>query len=263
MKDFLKTLLLPIARLCLRNGVFLPELIDSLKQALFEAAVQHLEKEGTPPTASRLSVMTGLHRKDTSQMLGGREPERSTVPVSIKVIGAWQAKKRFLDKAGKPRRLSIGNEESEFVALVREVSADVHPRTVFDELQRLHLIESTGDEVRLLKTSYSPAFSDPSAAELISRDTDTLLRAVEETVCCQGPRPNHHTTTEYDNIPPEFQQELRRWIVREAGAFHKKVREHVSSFDRDLNSQELSSRKNGRMKFTFCSFNRFETLDEH
>ncbi|NDC38796.1 MAG: hypothetical protein EBZ48_12210 [Proteobacteria bacterium] len=254
MKRFFGFLLLPVARFCVRNGVSLRECTDALKAALLAAGMEQLNQQKEPITSSRLSVMTGVHRKDAANFLKGAAPERSSISPAVKVLGCWHSKRNYRDARGKPRSLSIGTEESEFARLVREVSADIHPATVLRELERLELVQVKDHLVAPLKSHFVSALEDDGTARLIARDIDELLSAAEENIKAKGPRPHHHTTTVYDNIPIEYANELRSWINREAAQFHAKVREHVAQYDRDLADSALRDEKGGTARFAFGSF---------
>ena len=262
MKKFLQLLLRPFARFCLRNGVLLPQCIDAIKDALLHAAVEHLTAKGEAITASRLSIMSGVHRKDTSSYLKGSESANDSLAPAVKVLGAWHSKKRYLTPSGKPRTLTIGSEESEFAHLVRDVSTDVHPYTILKELERLKLIEINSIGAKPLKSSFISAMNDESTARIISRDINDLLFCTEENINANARKPHHHTTTEYDNIPSEYINELQEWIIKEGAQFHQKVRDRVSVLDRDLNEDSHIQKSKGRIRFSFCSFGRTEILEK-
>lgn len=256
MKGFLGILLLPLARFCVRNGISLAECVAALKSALLTVSAESLQERGEPITASRLTVMTGVHRKDSGEFLKGRAPKRDTLAPVIHVLGCWHTRKRYLDERGNPRTLSIGSENSQFARLVREVSADIHPHTILRELERLGLVAVTDTSVRPLRSSLISSLNDEQTATLISRDIEELLCSAEENIQAGSTRPNHHTTTTFDNIPAEYAEPLRAWLRREAGLFHRKVRDHVAKFDRDLADTSLPEAGRGTIRFSFGSFGR-------
>jgi hypothetical protein len=262
MKEFLQILFYPIARFCLRNGVLLPQCIDAFKSALLHAASDHLAAKGEAITASRLSVMSGVHRKDATGYLKGSKTSSNSLAPAIKILGAWHTKKKYLTAGGKPRTLSIGSEESEFAQLVRDVSTDVHPYTILKELERLNLVEVNSIGVKALKASFISAINDENTARIISRDINDLLFCTEENISAAARKPHHHTTTEYDNIPIDNVKALQEWIIEEGAKFHQKVREHVSALDRDLSEDPAIKKAKGRIRFSFCSFGRTEVLEK-
>jgi hypothetical protein len=136
------------------------------------------------------------------------------------------------------------------------VSGDVHPHTILCELERLDLVKVDKDRVSALKSGFVSAMDDEKTARLISRDIDELMLTAEGNVFAKGPRPHHHTTTSFDNIPLEYEAELRAWLNREASLFHKKVRDHVSQYDRDLTERSLEDSGEGTLRLSVGSFGR-------
>jgi hypothetical protein len=64
------------------------------------------------------------------------------------VFTRWLSDPDYCDKDGKPRVLPRrGNTSHSFETLVKSVSTDVHPRTVLNELNRLHLVAIDDDSI--------------------------------------------------------------------------------------------------------------------
>ena len=97
---------------------------------------------------------------------------------------------------------------------------------------------------------------DEKTARIIARDIDELMSTAEENVSSKSPRPHHHTTTIFDNIPKEYESELRAWINREASLLHQKVRLHVAQYDRDVSEKPLRDSAKGTIRVAFGSFGR-------
>ena len=141
----------PLVRLLLARGVRYPAICVMLKDLYFEEALAELgEDPGT--TTSRISLSTGLHRKDVSRMRAegeAREPVALETALASEVFTRWISERRFLDARRKPRPLprlaSVGGERS-FEALATSVSSDVRAKALLDELLRLGLVRLDGDD---------------------------------------------------------------------------------------------------------------------
>jgi hypothetical protein len=90
-----------------------------------------------------------VHRKDVRAILGApsaaRRPARPTL--AAQVFTRWLNDGHFRDKSGKPRSLARTGPGRTFETLCRELSNDVHPRTILDELLRLGLVGLEDDRV--------------------------------------------------------------------------------------------------------------------
>jgi hypothetical protein len=235
-------MLRPIARLCLRSSVGVQFLIECLKEVLLELSSEEIEQNGEKVTTSRLSVMTGLHRRDVARLRAKGRAERATFQPGIisRVIGRWTQERGFLTVEGKPRLLTVEGEDSEFSRLVFESTRDVHASTILRELERVGAVERTNQKgdaqrVRLLQNAYVPGRSEEGFA-ILARDIEDLILAVEENVDRQESIPNLHGRTEYDNIALSKLPEIRAWLFKEGTAFHVKIRSYLAQFDKDLNS---------------------------
>ncbi len=157
----------PLARLAIDHGLQLPTVVDLLKKALVEEAIQTYaldEKKGSSDT--RISLLTGVHRKDVRRLRTEAEQEQSIplpmLPLAAVVVARWISDPRFLntDQTARPLARTPKHRQEglpDFTMLVAEVSKDVGARAVLDELIRLGAVD-TGDDglVRLKSHGFVP-----------------------------------------------------------------------------------------------------------
>jgi hypothetical protein len=171
-------LLEPFAALAIRRGVGLQLLIDSLKLALVRAAVATDAAQARKGLSdSRVSLMTGVHRKDLRRL---REAGPAALgqgrSVASEVFTRWLSDPRWRTARGKPRVLPRQDEDGapSFESLVAGVTRDVHPRSVLDELLRLGLVATTPgphgvERIRVVRRAFVPT-ADPRLALAMARD---------------------------------------------------------------------------------------------
>lgn len=151
----------PLAQLMIDHGVQLPSLVDLLKKALVEQAEVAYGLADKGSSDSRISLLTGIHRKDVKRLRQAPDavsPESPIVPIASSVVARWISEPRFLnaDQTARPlaRTPTRGNAgEPDFTTLVAEVSRDVGARAVLDELVRLGVVESREDGFVVLKSN--------------------------------------------------------------------------------------------------------------
>ena len=186
--EALTAVLRPLARLAVRQGVGLGALTPALKRALVEAAAVDSEgdpeadtdaggRTGRPASQSRISLMTGVHRKDVRDILASGRPQGEPPRPSIAetAMARWLALPAGPD--GRPPVLPRRSEEdaesgsapaaeaASFDALVAGVSRDVRPRAVLDEMIRLGMVAPEGSDgpddpgawLRLVADAHLPA----------------------------------------------------------------------------------------------------------
>jgi hypothetical protein len=163
MLNALRRVLAPVARLMLAEGMTLPLAIEFLKREFVHAAQRHFRLDDKPMTDSRISLLTGVHRKDTRRLreLPGLEtalPKK--LSLGAQLVGRWVTQKPWIDSKGKPKRLprlSSAGKAVSFDALVASVSRDIRPRSVLDEWVRLNVVTvNQADEVVLNTAAFVP-----------------------------------------------------------------------------------------------------------
>lgn len=184
-------LMAPIARWLMRNGVPYPAFAALLKSVFVDVARDELERAGSRPTHSALSVLSGVHRKDVRSLeLDGHPSEAvRSFPLAARVFTRWLTDARYHGPDGKPRPLArSGPGEHGFESLVRQSSNDVHPRTVLDELQRSGLVRIEGDEVIMLETSFVPSRKLDELTALFSANASDHLSAAVHNLTVKSPK---------------------------------------------------------------------------
>jgi hypothetical protein len=213
-------------------------LLEAAKAVFIEVARQEMVQTGQKVNISRLSVMTGMQRRDVMRFeQDGASPEVK-VGLAARVIGQWEQDPRFRTKRGTTRVLSTEGESSEFRSLVETISKDLNPGTVLFELERLGVVEHTLTGVRLVKGWELLRDNVEEGYLLAARDTDDLMSAVDENLQLDEEILNLHARTEYDQIYLDALPEIRAWLLTKGGEFHTDVRNYLARFDRDINPQK-------------------------
>ncbi|MEM8537090.1 MAG: DUF6502 family protein [Pseudomonadota bacterium] len=174
-------LLAPLARLMVARGVPFPDLAERLKQHYVQAAGGMTEGKLTD---SRLSVLTGLQRRDVARLRdlpeqGSREHHLA------RLIALWRNDPDF-----KGRALPKNGPEPSFEALARRVRKDIHPRTMLDALAEAGAvaIDPATQVVSLLTASYQPlAGSEDQIAYLTENLGDHFDAATDNVLGTDAP----------------------------------------------------------------------------
>jgi Family of unknown function (DUF6502) len=146
----------PLVKLLLHRGISYPLLAEAIKSVFVGVAEAEFPLRGKAETDSRISLLTGIHRRDVKRLRLDRRrqralameptpPSRSSSPVgaetslSARVIAVWTGLPSYLDEAGGPRplpRLARKGGEQSFESLVQSLSKDTRPRALLDEWLR-------------------------------------------------------------------------------------------------------------------------------
>ncbi len=144
----LRRVLRPLVKLMLARGMTFSYVAELLKTLLVEVADKDFRIGAKAPTDSRVSLVTGVHRKDVSRLRHALNSRAETVPsvvsLGAQLVAVWMGSPRYLDEEGRPQPLprfvSEGGELS-FEALVASVNNnDIRSRVVLDEWMRLGVV---------------------------------------------------------------------------------------------------------------------------
>jgi Family of unknown function (DUF6502) len=145
--DVLVALLAPICRLMLKGGVGVDQLVRAAKQAYVEAAIEDLFPVDSRVNISRISVATGLTRKEVSLLVEkpkgkkARFAPRPKEQRAIRVLRGWRIDPRFHAQSGEPASLPVRGRA--FASLVKLYGGDVTPNSVLRELERMEAVSVT------------------------------------------------------------------------------------------------------------------------
>ncbi|MEP7297087.1 MAG: DUF6502 family protein [Burkholderiales bacterium] len=184
-------LLAPVARWLLRNGVSYGAIADQLKSVFIDAARSELSHAGTKPTFSALSMLSGVHRKDVraieTEAQERAAPTQRGIPLASQVYTRWVTARRYRTRDGQPRTLPRSGHGITFEELAREVSQDVHPRTVLDELLRLGQVRLDGEQVIPLNVAFTPTQQLGESTSLFAANAGDHIAAAVQNLSSETP----------------------------------------------------------------------------
>jgi Family of unknown function (DUF6502) len=183
-------LMAPVASWLLRHGVAYPAFAETLKSVFLAAARGELEREDATPTQSALSMLSGVHRKDVRALTDTPATARAQPrpPLASQVFTRWLSDPRYRAADGKPRALPRTGVRRSFESLCRELSNDVHPRTVLDELLRLGHVALDGERVIALAGSFVPSARFDEMTALFSSNASDHIAAAVSNLTSNAPK---------------------------------------------------------------------------
>lgn len=168
---WLDPILRSLARLAIHKGWLFPAVEHRLRHAYIDAAGSMTDGVMTD---SRISVVTGLQRRDIARLRKETEPRQSPRQPLAEIIARW-----WDDPNYDPEGIPILGAEGSFTSLARSVRKDVHPRTFLDVLVEAGSVEERQDKVVLTTRSYQPRpGSDDQLAYLVDNVGDHLSASV-------------------------------------------------------------------------------------
>lgn len=157
----IRHLLRPLVRLLLSHGITFPIFCDLLRSAYAKVAEEEFRLAAKPQTDSRVSLLTGIHRREINRLRNEPEavialPQRASM--SALLLAIWSGNPEYLDEQGQPGplpRLANKAEKRSFESLVQSVSKDFRARVVLDEWLRQGIVRlDEEDRVHLCADSF-------------------------------------------------------------------------------------------------------------
>jgi hypothetical protein len=210
----LRRLLRPLIKLLLVNGITYPFLSNLLKSLYVEVAREEFILNGKPQTDSRISLLSGVHRKDVKRLGEESQQEQSTPPtisLGAKLVALWTSNELYLDENGRhiplPRQASEGGAKS-FEGLVSSVSKDIRSRVILDEWLRIGVAHINEEDCVCLNTdAFIPENGYDEKAYYFGQNLRDHIAAGAHNLLGQKP-PFLDRSVYYNKLSPESVAEL-------------------------------------------------------
>ena len=242
-------LLRPLARILLRNGVSFGTFSDLAKWVYVEVAAKEFCIEGRKQSTSRVSVITGLSRREVMRV---RQLSRPDVTASTerhnraaRVIAAWRRESDFLDADGQPAPLPMEGPGATFSELIKRFSGNVPPRAVLDELVNVGAVDRLEDgRVCLLTRAYIPKSLDAHKLNILGTDVHYLISTIDHNLDPAPADPIFQRKVAYDNLPDDVLPKFRKLFARRAQSLLENADRWLAERDRDINPAVEGSGRN-------------------
>ncbi len=256
----LRRVLRPIVKLMLSQGLPIQRATALLREVYFDVASAELQAGGERASDSRLSLMTGIHRKELKRLreaARGDDAMPHSVSLGVQLVSQWISAARFLDANSEPRalpRAQRGAKPGEGVAtfdeLVASISRDVHPRSVLEELIRLGVVR-VDDEGRacLVTSAFVPRSGFDEKLFYFGQNghdhLDTAVRNITSDAV-----PSMERSVHYANLRPDDLNLLSRFAEREGMKLLSSVNRMARELRADAEANaEPAAEKAERMNF--------------
>lgn len=219
LADALRALLAPIAQLALARGLPCGALEEMLKEAFVDEALRAQPGLSPARAVSRISVATGLNRREVTRLTRRETAARQVRPsLASEVFARWMTDPSFCDEPGSPRilpRVSSTPGALSFEALAQAVTRDVHPRSFLEEMCRLGVAEfdAEADTVRLVRNAFVPSGEQAPMLGFLGDNVGDHLSASVANVLAEGEPPHFEQAVFADELSVQSEQAVRQFVL--------------------------------------------------
>jgi hypothetical protein len=240
LTDAVLRILRPLVRLLLRNGISYGVFADLARAVFVDVADKDFRLPGRKQTVSRISVLTGLTRKEVVRLqeLGSPDGvvEERRYNRAARVVAGWVRDARYAGADGQPAELPVEGEQGSFAALVRQFSGDMPPRAVLDELVRVGAVSRlAGDRVALNARAYIPQQGMDDKLHILGTDVALLIGTIDHNLQHGVTAPRFQRKVAYDNLPAEAVAQFEALSRAKAQQLIEEMDAWLAQHDRDVN----------------------------
>jgi hypothetical protein len=228
-----RRVLRPLIRILVRSGVRYDEFLELVRGVYVESAVRDGLGDGSVPTRAKISVSTGVPRRDVDRFIdndGALPPVTKSLAATLsEVLNMWHTDPQFVGPYGIPLELEVNSQKNRsFLELVNVVNPAANAHDVLDELMRFRAVVWSGDtHVRTISRACIPVEEmSPAQLELFGNALTRLANTLQFNL---------------DRLNAE--KRLERSVISDRGLpkdvlpiFEKHVRERVSELLVDLDN---------------------------
>jgi hypothetical protein len=218
-----RRLLRPLVRLMMRSGITFPIVADLMRSLFVEVASQELLTDARARTDSRISLLTGVHRKEIRRLRelpADSEAVPEVVTLSSQIIARWLGTRAYIDESGHPRplpRTARSDTILSFEGLIASVTTDVRPRAVLDDWLSQGIVTLDADDiVHLEAEAFIPRAGGEEQLFYFARNLHDHVAAATANISAAGPARFLDRSLHYDEMTPEAAERLEAF-AREAG----------------------------------------------
>jgi hypothetical protein len=209
----LAKLLRPLVRLLIKAGVTFPALCELLRELYINVAEYDFALPGKQQTDSRVSILTGINRREVARQRGAGAPVSATpsaVSRTSRILALWLGSKEFCDSSGAPLPLHRSDDfgKPSFEQLIATVTRDVKARAILDDFlaRRIVAVDAQG-RIKLLVNALTPPIGDDQQLYYFSRNLHDHIAASVDNITSANP-PHYERAVHYDGLSEETAKTL-------------------------------------------------------
>ena len=215
-----RTLLRPLVRILLRNGIAYGSFAELAKKTYVDVAFEEFRQPGKKQTISHVSAITGLTRKETKRLheLAGDDDlgAAGRYNRAVRVVSGWLNDPRYQSAGGVPLPLPLEGEQGSFTALVKQYSGDIPTQAMLAVLEGSGTVAVQGGQVVLLNHAYIPGGDPVDKLHILGTDTGELIDTIDHNLTAENEGLWFQRKVYNDRVDPEAIAAFRKFSTARA-----------------------------------------------
>ena len=226
----------------IRNGISFGIFSSIAKNIFVQAAKDEIEENEKRASLSKISILTGVPRKDIKKCLEAELETMQHQPYETqrgaRVLTAWVSDPNYIDtETKKPIDLPLKSSKGPSLEfLIKKYSGGIPTKAMVDELVRLGTITELEEGLfRLLSFQYQPDIDEVNTFERASQDVSDLMQTIQHNILNPKEKSFVQLSAQCDNLPEEAMVKLEKVASQKGFDLLKDMAQHFSQYDRDQN----------------------------
>jgi len=224
-----RRVLRPLASMLLRFGMTWREFSEISKSVFVQAATEEFGIHGRPTNVSRVSILTGIARKEVKrqrELITAEEPSvpRKTTDAT-RLLSGWHQDPEFIDDNALPKLLPESGPRASFEALFARYGGDIAMPTMIKELLKTGAMECLASgEFKVLMRYYQPSLADSeNLLFAVDRIHDVIQTMNNNVFVSESHTPRFGGFAANDRIPLTAVPAFRQFMDKRGQAFLEEI----------------------------------------
>lgn len=240
-----RILLRPIALVLLKGGMTWREFSELSKSVFVSVATEEFGIRGRPTNVSRVSILTGISRKevkrqrdllDTAQSLSSSKTTDAT-----RVLSGWHQDPLYQHENGQPLAIPPNGPAPSFEALFHAYGGDTPEQTLLRELRNAGSIAETGDGTFVaLRRYHMPEEIDELTVGFFGTNLHDHARTLSNNLTAKPEMRLFEGFAVDDRVHPDAVSDFRTFLDQQGQEFLEKIDDWLSQHRIDADDSSSS-----------------------
>lgn len=245
LRSSCRALLRPIASVVLKCGMTWREFAELSKSVFVSVASDEFGIRGRPTNVSRVSILTGIARKEVKrqrELLA--EPEATASPKTTdatRLLSGWHQDPNFVDSDGNPLPLEPLGGMPSFQSLFESYGGDTPEQTLLRELLKAGSVEQDGQGRYVAKRRYHmPVEMDAGSIRFFGTNLFDHANTLSNNITGDHDMRRLEGFAVDDQIHPDAVDEFRAYVDARGQQFLEEVDDWLNRHRIDPNESEAT-----------------------
>jgi hypothetical protein len=235
-----RLLLRPIALVLLKGGMTWREFSELSKAVFVSVATEEFGIRGRPTNVSRVSILTGISRKEVKRqrdlLAAAQGPVSSKTTDATRVLSGWHQDPLYQGKTGEPLAIPPDGPAPSFKALFDTYGGDTPEQTLIRELRNAgSIVENENGDFVAMRRYHMPAEMDELTVGFFGTNLHDHARTLGNNLTADADMRLLEGFAVDDRVHPDAVKDFRKFLDQRGQAFLEEIDDWLNQHRVDAN----------------------------